>query len=219
MDKNDKKSITYDYIIKCLLVGDSSVGKSCIFLRLTEGTFTENHISTVGVDFKNISLIHNGDNVGFQIWDTAGQERYLSITKNYFKHSKGIVLIYDVGNKRSFENINFWLKHVKDVSNFDEITVLLIGNKCDLQNDLREVTYEDGFNIAKEYNLLFEECSAKTGYNVKETFDKLSSSILNKRDNQKRASKELELKSFDLNDWNKSNSIKKYTCCSKSTNN
>ena len=160
-----------EFLYKILLLGDTSVGKTCFFMQYVDNTFHEVHISTVGLDNK-VKDVQLDDKVyKVQIWDTAGQDRFRSITKNYFKGAHGIVLLYDITNKVSFENVRNWLKQIKEEVD-DNVCIILVGNKIDLE-DKRQVTKEEGENMAEEYGLMHFECSAKTGENIHESFNEL----------------------------------------------
>ena len=141
-------------------------------MRYTDNTFQEIHMSTIGLDYKlkNVQL-DDGKMVKIQIWDTAGQDRFRSITKNYFKGAHGIVLLYDITDKGTFESVRNWIKQIKEEVD-DNVCIILVGNKIDLE-DKRQVTKEEGENMAEEYGLMHFECSAKTGENIHESFNEL----------------------------------------------
>ena len=164
----EKKEVLY----KILLLGDSSVGKTCFLMRYTDNTFQEIHMSTIGLDYKlkNVQL-DDGKLVKIQIWDTAGQDRFRSITKNYYKGAHGIILIYDITNKKSFENVRTWINQIKEEVS-EKVSIILVGNKID-DEEHRVVATEDGEKIAKELGLMFFECSAKSGVNIDSTFNEL----------------------------------------------
>ena len=164
----EKKEVLY----KILLLGDSSVGKTCFLMRYTDNTFQEIHMSTIGLDYKlkNVQL-DDGKMVKIQIWDTAGQDRFRSITKNYYKGAHGIILIYDITNKKSFENVRTWINQIKEEVS-EKVSIILVGNKID-DEEHRVVLTEDGEKIAKELGLMFFECSAKSGVNIDSTFNEL----------------------------------------------
>jgi small GTP-binding protein len=165
--KNDGSN--YDFIFKVLLLGDSSVGKTCFLLRFSDDTFTDNHISTIGLDYRlKMVKVSNDDIVKLQIWDTAGQDRFRAITKNYYKGAHGIILIYDVTNQNSFNNIKNWISQIKENTS-EKVKICLVGNKCDMDEN-RKIAYEDGQKLADEYGLKFFETSAKNNLNVEETF-------------------------------------------------
>ena len=168
MSDKSKKEFTY----KILLLGDSSVGKTCILTRYSDNIFQEEHMATIGLDFKikNVNL-DNGKTVKVQIWDTAGQDRFKSITKNYYKGAHGIILIYDVTFRRTFDNVKNWINIIKEEVS-DKVSIILVGNKID-DGDKRVVTTEEGQGIANEFGLSFFETSAKTGENIDRAFNDL----------------------------------------------
>jgi small GTP-binding protein len=132
----------YDLIFKVVLIGDSGVGKSNILTRYLKDEFSLNTKTTVGVEFGTKQIAVDDIKIKAQIWDTAGQERYRSITNAYYKGSKGALLVYDITKRNTFENVDRWLEEFK--KNCDpDISIILIGNKFDLEND-REVTVEEG---------------------------------------------------------------------------
>ena len=161
-----------EFLYKILLLGDSSVGKTCFLMRYVDNTFQEIHMSTIGLDYKLKTVqLEDGKMVKIQIWDTAGQDRFRSITKNYYKGAHGIVLIYDVTNKKSFENVSNWINQIREEVS-DKVTIVLVGNKID-EEEKRVVTTEQGKKMADDFKLMFFECSAKTGVNIDSTFNEL----------------------------------------------
>lgn len=143
----------YDMIFKVVLIGDSGVGKSNILLRYLKNEFNFDTKATVGVEFGSKKYELEGYKVKAQIWDTAGQERYKSITNAYYKGAKGAMLVYDITRKDTFDSVDKWIPDLK--TNGDEqVTILLIGNKCDLDSQ-RQVTKEEGENKAKLYSILY----------------------------------------------------------------
>ena len=120
--------------------------------------------------------LQNDKNIKLQIWDTAGQDRFRAITKNYYKGANGIILIYDVTNKQSYENVKNWLTQIKEEAN-PNVIIYLAGNKIDVEEEQRVITTEDGQKIADEYKLPFKETSAKNGINVNEIFQELVEKI------------------------------------------
>ena len=170
-------SVKKEFMYKILLLGDSSVGKTCILTRYADNTFHEEHMATVGLDFKekNVNL-DNGKTIKVQIWDTAGQDRFKSITKNYYKGAHGIILIYDVTKRKTFDNLKNWIDTIKEEVS-DKVSVILVGNKID-NIDNRVVTTQEGQGIANEYNLQFYETSAKTGDNIDIAFNDLIKKVV-----------------------------------------
>ena len=164
-------------LYKILILGDSSVGKTCFLTRYADNTFQELHMSTIGIDYKlkNIQM-ENGRTVKLQIWDTAGQDRFRSITKNYYKGANGIIVIYSVTDKKTFNNVKNWVNQIK--SEVDErVTIILVANKIDDEEN-REVSKEEGEEIASNLGLPFFECSAKSGVNINYTFNELVKTIV-----------------------------------------
>lgn len=169
MEKN------YDYLFKILLIGDSGVGKSCILTRFSDDMFAESFISTIGVDFKIRTIDIDNKMIKLQIWDTAGQERFRTITSSYYRGSHGVIIVYDVTNKLSFNNVKMWLSEIERHAS-PSVNKLLIGNKIDLGNK-REVSYEEGKDFADSMGMSYLETSAKSGDNVEQVFIKLASEI------------------------------------------
>ena len=154
--------------LKILLIGDSQVGKTSLLLKYTEHVFPEEHIATIGVEYKDKFIIKDNYNIRLQIWDTAGQERFHSITKNIYRNANGVAFIYDITNKESFNNIKNWIKDLQNVGN--DIKGVILGNKIDLEKD-RDVKKEEIEELSKKYEMPFLETSAKENINVNEGFD------------------------------------------------
>lgn len=167
---------SFDSILKLLLVGDSGVGKSCLLLRFVEDKFNPSFITTIGIDFRIRTIELDGKRIKLQLWDTAGQERFRTITTAYYRGATGIVMVYDVTDRRTFDNIKTWFQTVHQHAN-DDTKLVLVGNKCD-EEELRDVSREEGEALAKELGILFFEASAKTNENVDDLFFKLAASIL-----------------------------------------
>ena len=163
-------------IYKVLLLGDTTVGKTCFLLKYTDKTFIDEHMTTIGLDYRLKTLkLKDGKEIKLQIWDTAGQERFRTITKSYYKGSEGILLIYDVTKRESFENVKTWVSQIREEVSKSSV-IYVVGNKIDLE-DTRKVTTEEGVNLAKELELPFKEASAKNGINIDETFYDLAEMI------------------------------------------
>jgi len=162
---------SFDHLFKIVLVGDSGVGKSNLLSRFTRNSFTTDEKSTIGVEFATrIIPIADSKKIKAQIWDTAGQERYRAITNAYYRGALGALLVYDVTKLSSFENIPRWLRELREYANRD-IVLVLVGNKADLvDKSLRQVTEEQAKQLAAEHDIAFMEASAKSGFNVDESF-------------------------------------------------
>ena len=166
------------YQLKIILIGDSNVGKTSLVNRYMGYEFLKNHICTINADFK-IKSISVSAEIGAEltIWDTCGQERFRSMTRQYFKDAHGIVLVYDVGEENSFDNLNGWMKEIKNNSNLDPV-IILVANKIDLED--RKVTKEKGMKYAEKNGLMYVETSSKEGINVDSPFEKLTNALIQK---------------------------------------
>ncbi|XP_047451938.1 ras-related protein Rab-8B-like [Mugil cephalus] len=167
---------TYDYLFKLLLIGDSGVGKTCLLFRFSEDSFNTTFISTIGIDFKIRTIELDGKRVKLQIWDTAGQERFRTITTAYYRGAMGIMLVYDICNEKSFENIKNWIRNIEEHASSD-VEKMILGNKCDM-TDRRQVSKDRGEKLAIDYGVKFLETSAKSGLNVEEAFYTMGRDIL-----------------------------------------
>lgn len=165
----------YDYLFKILLIGNSGVGKSSLLLRFADDTFTDNFMPTIGVDFKIRTLEVDGRTIKLQIWDTAGQERFKTITSSYYKGAHGIIVVYDITDKESFKNIDNWMNEVEKHAS-DNVSRILVGNKCDM-DESRQVSTDEGKELADQYNIRFMETSAKESANVEEAFTLMTKEI------------------------------------------
>ncbi len=167
------------YIIKILTLGDTQVGKSSIVLRYTEDKFDDNQFSTIGIDYKTKYMKMDDSSVKVLIWDTAGQEKFRNIAKQYYKGANGVLLIYDICSRKTFERVEFWLKELKENNRIDELFICLVGNKSDLE-DKREISIEEGEKYATDNNILFLEVSAKSGKGITDLFKKVIKGALDK---------------------------------------
>ena len=175
---NNSLNQDYDYLFKLLIIGDSGVGKSCLLLRFSDDIFTDSFISTIGVDFKIRTVDIDGAKVKLQIWDTAGQERFRTITSSYYRGAHGIIVVYDVTEQKSFNNITKWLKEI-DTFAGPHVQKLLVGNKCDLESE-RTVSADEGRELANKLNIPFVETSAKDSINVEQAFLRMAQDIKEK---------------------------------------
>jgi Ras-related protein Rab-18 len=179
MDNKFDNMVRHDRVYKFLLLGDPSVGKTCLLMRYTDNNFERNYISTIGLDFRIKTLNYKNKNLKIQVWDTAGQERYLSMTKTYFKGANAILLIYDTTSISSFKNTERWLEHIRNNSENDNLVLILVGNKIDLSG-ARQVSSEMGKKLAEKNDIkLFIETSAKDDVNVEKCFNLLIERVFN----------------------------------------
>ncbi|KAL1743425.1 P-loop containing nucleoside triphosphate hydrolase protein [Schizophyllum fasciatum] len=181
----------WHYVLKFIITGDASVGKSSLLVRLTDQRFLSNPDPTLGVEFgsKLITIPEENKIVKLQCWDTAGTESFRSITRSYYRGAAGCLLVYDVTSRRSFENLHTWLADVREHAD-PHLTCILVGNKVDLCDDSdgaasttrreRQVSTDEGEIFAKENKLLFVEASAKSGQNVELAFEQATRDILDK---------------------------------------
>lgn len=171
----DKKP-RYDLQIKLMMIGDQAVGKTALLVRYADGDFSEVLLPTIGIDFKIKTIELQGKTVKLQIWDTAGQERFRTITQAYYRGAMGILLIYDVTNTKSWTNVRTWVRNIEGNAP-QTVNKILIGNKCDLSS-MRQVSKQQGEQLAREYGMKFFETSARDNSNVQEAFITLSTDVV-----------------------------------------
>ena len=170
--------MNYDKKCQLLIIGDSTVGKTSILTRYTTREFNQNYLATVGFDFFKKDEVFNGETIRIKIWDTAGQERYKALTQGYFRNAEGIMIVFDVSNLDTFENLKYWIESIKTHINIekDHIPTIIIGNKIDIFE--REVSREDGEKFAKKQNFEYIETSAKSGKGIDECIRFLIKKVL-----------------------------------------
>jgi Ras-related protein Rab-1A len=179
------KEKEYDHLFKIVIVGDSGSGKSCLLLRFTDNNYSDVYISTIGVDFKFRTIKLNGKTIKLQIWDTAGQERFRNITSSFYRGAHGIVLVYDVTNQQSFDNLPTWLDDIarhhgygSSSAGLKQPCIILVGNKTD--SPKKVISYEAAQRFADKHHLLYIDTSAKSSANVETAFINLVADILQK---------------------------------------
>lgn len=165
----------YDYLFKVVLIGDSGVGKSNLLSRFTRNEFCLESKSTIGVEFATRSIQVDGKTIKAQIWDTAGQERYRAITSAYYRGGVGALLVYDITKNVTFENVERWLKELRDHADA-QIVIMLVGNKSDLRH-LRSVQTELAQQFCEKERLSFIETSALESTNVELAFQRILTEI------------------------------------------
>ena len=162
---------------KILIIGDSAVGKTSMLLKYLDNFFPQEHIATIGVEFRTKTLIKGKFKINLNIWDTAGQERFKSLTKSFFSGATGVVFVYDITRRDSYDGVKSWIKDFEDYGKYDRV---LCGNKLDLEKK-REVNFDElkEYGLKKKIEIL--ETSAKDGTNLNEAFDKLVEVIMKNR--------------------------------------
>ncbi|KAM3146001.1 hypothetical protein pb186bvf_001979 [Paramecium bursaria] len=168
----------YDFLFKILLIGDLKVGKSSILLRFTDNTFNEQFLPNIGVDFKIKTIDCQGKQVKLQIWDTAGQERFKTITSSFYKGALGILIVFDISNRDSFNNLLQWMDEIKKHASEGAVLVL-VGNKLDIQ-DNREVSTVEAQALAQKLNIAYIETSSLNSINIEQPFVRIVEELLQK---------------------------------------
>ena len=212
---NDENLIKFVYEFKIILIGPIAVGKTSILSRYISNEFNTDHRCTIKSDFKIKTVnINNSAQAKLNIWDTCGDEKFRSITKQYYRNAHGILLVYDITDRTSFENINIWAEDIKNNAPADCV-VVLVGNKSDLTNK-RVVSPQEGKKTADELGYLFNEVSAKNGDNIFLLFGNISEAIIEQLEKEKNYlnNENKNIKYLDeLELVNKREVKKKKSCC------
>lgn len=164
-----------DYTFNIVLIGDTGVGKSSLMVRFTENYYSELNVSTVGLDFKSKIVELEGHTVKLLITDTAGQEQFHSLTYSYYRGADGIIIVYDVTEKDTFDNLQTWLEDIYAYAR-EDTDKLLVGTKSDMTAE-RVVSHRSAQRLAKQLGIPFFEASAKSGTNVEKVFNTLAALI------------------------------------------
>ncbi len=190
--ENEKDNLKWVKTANIIFLGNSMVGKSSLFLRIDKNHFKECFMSSIGMDRIAKSFKYKKDIYKVNLWDTAGQDRFRAITKNYYKASHGIILIYDVTSIRSFESVKTWVEQIHEEIS-DKVVIYLVGNKMDMTEE-RKVSTEEGRKLAEELGLPFTETSAKTGENIEKIFEDIIEDLDKEFGNIQKVSKNLSYK-------------------------
>lgn len=169
----------FDYIFKVVVLGDSGVGKTNILTRFTNNEFNSNSKTTIGVEFATKGVYIDNKYIKAQIWDTAGQEKFRAVTSVYYRGAMGALLVYDITKEQSFTNLQIWMRELYDNCDRGSMTVMLIGNKCDLEQ-MREVSAEKAKKFAEKNGIAFLEVSALDNINISEAFNDIITQIYNR---------------------------------------
>ena len=195
-------------MFKIVLIGDTSVGKSCLLTRFADDQFTDNYVTTIGVDFRFKTMIVMDKIIKVQVWDTAGEERYRSITNAYYRGAEGILIVFDLTNEESFKSIQNWINEVTVFTGKDVI-IICLGNKSDLKSEISKNTIDE---FKKKTNLEIFNVSAKTGEGVEEAFKHIIELLIKKNTDKKEENNAINL-TPNTNNNNSPTDKKKESCC------
>ena len=201
LENIDEDDDNQDYLsYKIILLGDSTVGKTSLIIRFCDSKFNENTSSTIGVDTKTKYVKFNDKKIELEIWDTAGQERFKCLAKNCYQGADGIILMYDITQKKTFNNIKNWYNEIKNSMNIDKIALIIVGNKSDLPDI--QVSKEISENFSEQYGIKLIEISCKENININEIFifliEKMMQLDSDYKQARKRGSTKLEENTFNL---------------------
>jgi Ras-related protein Rab-8A len=163
-------------LVKFLMVGDSAVGKTSVLTRFVDATFSTRFMTTIGVDYKDKEIEVDGNQLTMQIWDTAGQERFRNLTISFYRRTQGIILVYDVTSRQSFDNVQDWIREINECAG-EHVCKCLFGNQADRVED-KAVSTEEGQAFATQNGMAFFEGSAKADINVAEVFAELARQVM-----------------------------------------
>ena len=192
--------------ISIIMIGDTSVGKSTLMRKFISGQFSDSLAPTLGIELYKKEITINDKQYLYRIWDTCGQERFRSLSKNYFHNSDGIMLLFDLNSKNSFDNLDKWFNSIKE-SGCEEIPLILVGTKCDLKNMISEELINNFINENQSIQKYYKS-SAKDNIGIEEPFIELGKLIIKKNGNIQRTNSKIIIKKSS------SNNIKpKKKCC------
>ena len=204
--------MSFDKKVQLLVIGDATVGKTSILRRFAQEKFSPQYIATLGIDFFTKDVMIDKKIIHIKIWDTAGEERYRSLTKGFFKNGEGIIIVYDVTNKNSFESLKFWIDSIENNNNLEnkKMPAIILGNKIDISD--RQVNENEAQEFAKSKNYKYFEVSAKSGNGVDESIKYLIEKVIEIVDEDKKLHKSITIQN-ENKDKNKKEKIK--DCCNK----
>ena len=206
--------MNYDKKCQLLIVGDAAVGKTSILRRFSQDKFNPNYLSTLGIDFFTKDVILNDKKIHIKMWDTAGQERYKSLTQGFLRNAQGIILVYDIKEKESFNNLKYWIDSIQYNIDLEKkkIPLIIMGNKIDLSE--RKVEKIDAENFAKSKNYKYFEVSAKSGEGVDESIKYLIELVIKEVEKQEKNGKEIKTIKIENNNIKENKlKIKMKDCC------
>ena len=191
-----------NYTYKHIIIGDSMSGKTSYFNKLIHNNYSNSKISTIGVDFGVLYISINNKLIKNHFWDTAGQENYKSIIRNYYRGASGCIIMFDITNYQSFNNVKKWIEDLKKYGNYDNLSIIIGGNKSDL-NIKRVITIEEAEEFCNKNNLKYFDISVKDNINIKESFNYLINLISKKENNYDIIKNEyIKIESFEIGEYN-----------------
>ena len=204
--------MSFDRKVQLLVIGDAAVGKTSILSRFAQDKFSPQYLATLGIDFFTKDVMIDKEIIHIKIWDTAGEERYRSLTKGFFKNGEGIIIVYDVTNRNSFESLKFWIDSIENNNNLEnkKMPAVILGNKIDISD--RQVNENEAEEFAKSRNYKYFEVSAKSGNGVDESIKYLIKKVIEVADDDKKLHKSIKITNDDK-DKPKKDKIK--DCCNK----
>ena len=170
-----------DYSFKILFLGSIGVGKTSIIFRYVNDKLKIDQKSTIGIDFKTKIVEYKSKKIKLKIFDTSGQERFRALTKNYYQDSDGIIIVFDIKRRESFDEIVYWMEEISKIRDKNSLGLLLVGNKNDGDIIERKIKKEEGVNVSNLYDFKYIETSALINDNIKECFDLIIQSIFEKK--------------------------------------
>ncbi len=199
---------------KLIIIGTSGSGKTSILKKFADNEFSTSHASTIGVDFRHTEMTINSKIYNVQIWDTAGQDRFKSITRSFYNQADGVIIVYDITNRETFNQVTIWMNDIVRYNQREKLPKILIGNKVDLSSK-RKVSYLEGHTLAKKLEIPFVESSAKTNVNILEAFEQIVISMDEIRTNniKKKEEEEENIKNKSLKFTPDINNKMKSSCC------
>ena len=171
----------YDYSFKILIIGDYGVGKSSLISRFVNNHFNCDHLSTLGVDFAMHSVNIDGQSIRLRMWDLGGQQRYRNITYSYYRGIDGVLIVYDITNLQSFNNVEYWLSEINRLAQ-KQVPCLLVGTKTDLDKH-RAITLNQVQKMGEKHRVRVIETSSKNDKNIENCFVELCQLMKNTTDN------------------------------------
>ena len=219
--------MSHNYVVKLILLGDPGTGKTSLLHQFIDNTFVEKHETTIGVDFQAKTVFSSSGNLlRLHLWDTAGQEHFRCIVSAYYRCIAAALLVFDVTNRESFENLDHWLTELREKnSSLKELPIIILGNKTDKEN--RKVSFEEAYNYAKKHNVRYSDISVKNNIGVDEAILRIVDDVDDvfiknniacagiKQQAQTGIGKKMELNQF--NPFKKqSNQSNKLNCCIQS---